>query len=151
VPSLLRQSRTEVTFLWEEKGLKFRSRTDALNVKAQVVMDLKTTSGSALDFGGQILKYGLHVQAFHYLKGINAFYNEDDWDFWFLVVEKQAPFGVCLYRLSPEYYALAEEEWAKGVARIVAHRENPNGYTGYPVGITTLRPPKYTLSRTDND
>lgn len=140
--SLLSQSESEVTFRWSEQGLDFRARTDAIDDRQRVIVDLKTTRDSALDFSRAVQRYDLHIQAYHYLRGVKAVEGKD-YDFVFIVVEKSAPFGVKLYRLSEEYLKLAEKRWFLAIDVIKERKEAPELYAGYSPEIVTLTPPKY--------
>ena len=142
VGSLLAQAESEVTFRWSELGLKFRCRTDAINDRQQVIIDLKTTRDSALDFNRAVMRYDLHIQAYHYLRGVRRFTGKD-YDFVFVVVEKSAPYGVKLYRLSEDYLKVAEKSWFQAIDTIKEREECPDLYPGYSPEIVTLNPPKF--------
>lgn len=92
----------EVTYYWEEEfggvpvKLKCRpdySRTDCLP-------DLKTTEAvSDYMFQKQMIAYGFHIQAAHYLKGVEICTGVRPDHFFFVSVEKKGPFGVRIFEL----------------------------------------------------
>jgi exodeoxyribonuclease VIII len=66
-----------------------------------VVVDLKTTTdASPKGFAKAVWKFRYHVQDAFYTDGIEASTGCRPTDFVFIAVEKTAPFGVGVYRLS---------------------------------------------------
>lgn len=74
-------------------------------VGARTVGDLKTTSDASPDaFLRSVKQYGYHIQAGHYLDGLDTIrYNSNDPIRWlFIAIEKTAPYGVAVYELDDE-------------------------------------------------
>jgi hypothetical protein len=80
----------------------------------QVIIDLKTTDKSAQDFVWEARKYSLDVQAAWY----RAMMLKNDGrqrDFYFVVVEKNPPFGVLIYKASDEFIAKGWEKCERAI------------------------------------
>ena len=95
----------EPTLAWRdaETGVWCRARPDFLPSARTHIPDLKTAiDGSPDGFARAIANYGYHQSAAHYLDGIEAVFGERPATFFFVVVEKEAPFAVSLYQLPEE-------------------------------------------------
>lgn len=101
--ALLKGSRREVPLFWKDRelGLPCKCRVDAITPKA--IIDIKTTTDASTDaFKRDALKYGYHVQAAHYLEAILA-KNGKLLDWYFIVIEKKAPYGVHVLKAEPGF------------------------------------------------
>jgi hypothetical protein len=99
---LLSDGQPEQTFFFDEPttGAACRCRTDWMTSDG-IIVDLKTTDdASPKGFMRSVLKYRYHVQDAFYTDGVEAATNSRPTDFVFIAVEKNAPFGVGVYRLS---------------------------------------------------
>lgn len=99
---LLSDGQAEQTFFFDEPttGAPCRCRTDWMTSDG-VVVDLKTTTdASPKGFAKAVWKFRYHVQDAFYTDGIEASTGCRPTDFVFIAVEKTAPFGVGVYRLS---------------------------------------------------
>lgn len=111
--ALLRNTRREVPKFWTdpETGLLCKCRLDA--VKPDTVVDLKTTlDASTGAFMRDAMKYGYHVQAAHYLQGVEATTGRRP-EWYFLVIEKKPPYCVHIMRASAELIELGAYERAR--------------------------------------
>lgn len=108
--NLLKKSKRELPIFWKDKnlGLKCKCRVDALTASA--VIDIKTTADGCLDsFRRDALKYGYHVQAAHYLDGVEALTGKRlDW--YFIAIEKNPPYGIHVMKASPGFIDFGEFE-----------------------------------------
>lgn len=108
--TLLKKTKRELPVFWNDKnlGLKCKCRVDALSASA--VIDIKTASDGSLDsFRRDALKYGYHVQAAHYLDGVEALTGKRlDW--YFIVMEKKPPYGIHVLKASPNFIDFGEYE-----------------------------------------
>lgn len=93
---------TEVSYFWEEEGLRFKCRFDML-INNRIIVDLKTVENTYKDnfdrfMNLTIAKYKYHLQAQHYLNGLKYLMKEKEIDkpplFVFLFIEKSLPFRV---------------------------------------------------------
>lgn len=111
--ALLKNTRREVPKFWTdpETGLLCKCRLDA--VKADTVVDLKTTlDASTGAFARDAIKHGYHVQAAHYLQGVEATTgHRPEW--YFLVIEKKPPYCIHILHASSELIELGAYERAR--------------------------------------
>ena len=140
--NLLRKTRREVPIFWndQETGLRCKCRIDALSSSAAV--DLKTTTdASSRAFQRDAIKYGYHVQAAHYLNGIEtAKKKKPDW--YFIAIEKAKPYAVHIFRASEqfiEYGAYVRDELMETVTRCM----ESDTWESYP--IERLDAPEWAL------
>lgn len=99
---LLRSGIAEQTILFEEPttGAACRCRPDWMTSDG-VIVDLKTTDdASPAAFARSVRKYRYDVQAAFYLDGVEYATGIRPEHFYFIAVEKSAPFGVAVYELS---------------------------------------------------
>ena len=100
---LLKGTRREKPLFWTDSGtgLLCKCRIDALS--SSTAVDLKTTTdASSRAFQRDALKYGYHLQAAHYLNGIEAVTgNKPDW--YFIAVEKSAPYAVHVFKATDQF------------------------------------------------
>lgn len=92
----------EQTILFEEPttGAACRCRLDYIT-KDNDILDLKTTDdASPAAFARSVRKYRYDVQAAFYLDGVEYATGIRPEHFYFIAVEKSAPFGVAVYELS---------------------------------------------------
>lgn len=104
--ALLKGTRREVPIFWKERktGMKCKCRVDALGKEA--VIDLKTVS-DALSFERDAFNYGYHVQAAHYLDGVQAKTGKYlEW--YFIAVEKKPPYAVKVFKADPGFLDYGE-------------------------------------------
>ncbi len=110
--ALLRNTRREVPKFWTdpETGLLCKCRIDA--IKTDAVVDLKTTLDASTDaFTRDAMRYGYHVQAAHYLQGVEATIGRRP-EWYFLVIEKKPPYCVHIMHASSELIDLGAYERA---------------------------------------
>ncbi len=103
---LLKRTSREVPLFWKDKksGLKCKCRVDALGEDA--IIDIKTTN-DIMSFERDAEAYGYHVQAAHYLQGVQAKRGKLlDW--YFIAVEKKAPYGVKVLRATSGFLDYGE-------------------------------------------
>lgn len=88
-------------FVEDSHGTLRKSRLDALT-KGNVIPDIKTCESAALpDFERSVSKYRYHVQAAYYLDNSNLL-GIDKHTFFFICVEKSAPYAVRCLQLMAE-------------------------------------------------
>lgn len=104
---------------------KFKIRVDAKG--RNYLLDLKTTTASGFDyFTREIVNYGYDIQAAFYLWVANVIEGSETYERWFwLVVEKSAPFRVALYEAPESVKVVGLKKAFEGVHKIRdAYREN---------------------------
>jgi hypothetical protein len=113
----------EVTVVWKDKlsGLMCKARVDWLDMKGSAAFDLKTTS----TFGGaapniwtrQVRRYGLGIQAVHYLDGLSQLTGQL-WDWRWIALELVPPFGCTIFEPDHDVYADGLNGWRRGLSRL---------------------------------
>lgn len=104
-------TKTEVSVFYKLSGIPMRSRIDSI-LGTGSILDLKTTRGADVHgFGKSVRKYAYHAQAAIYTLAYESAYGKLPKEFWFLAVEKNAPFSVGIYNLD-ESYIFAGLKWA---------------------------------------
>lgn len=94
---LLKGGQAELSYFWEQDGIKCKCRPDYLRADIKTVADLKTTQCSSPDsFTKSAYDYRYHVQAAWYLDGLRAC-GVDVENFIFIAVETKEPFTVMCY------------------------------------------------------
>lgn len=97
--------------LIDGKVVKCKSLIDGIffNEDKVVISDWKTTSNASPDeLPLQMYKYGYHIQAAFYIDAIKYIKGDIPIDFYFVFVEKEAPYGVSVVKCST---GLEEEDW----------------------------------------
>lgn len=134
--ALLRYSRREVPFFWTDKetGQRCKCRADAIS--PTMVMDLKTTQDAGTKaFQRDAIKYGYHIQAAHYLAGIEAVTGQKR-DWYFVALEKKQPFGVHVFKADDEFLEFGAFERAELLAVLKRCRDEGR-WPGYQSNILT--------------
>lgn len=99
---MINDAEKEVVEVWTDvfTGIKCKGKADMVITKGdkKIVVDLKSTKDSSLDaFRRGCWNYGYDRQAAFYMDGFNAD------EFWFIVVEKEAPYRLGVYKASEEF------------------------------------------------
>ena len=95
----------EETLLWRDAltGLLCKSRMDYYREDLGLIIDVKTTEDARPEaVMRDIVKWGYHVSAAHYLDGLKALDLPGGQSFAWVFVEKKAPYAIGLYFASPD-------------------------------------------------
>jgi hypothetical protein len=106
-----------------------------------VVVDLKTTQ-DARDFERRAYSYGYHIQAAHYLHGLNNTEYGAARGFLFVAVEKTPPYGVKVYEASQDFLCRGNDEIFK-LYSLYAQCHEYNNWPGYEETIQPLNLPRW--------
>ena len=101
--NLLKGARRELPLFWTDPatGLRCKCRLDAYSPAAAV--DLKTTTdASTKAFRRDAIKQGYHLQAAHYLNGIEAVKGKRP-DWYFIAIEKTKPYAIHIFRATEQF------------------------------------------------
>jgi hypothetical protein len=103
----------EQSVFWEhETGVTLKCRPDMLHRGGKLgnlIVDLKTVqSADGQDFAKSAANFGYHIQQAHYQAGLKAATGED-FDFIFVLIEKQAPYLPAVVQLDAEDVARGAE------------------------------------------
>lgn len=146
-----RPGQTEISIVWDDKefGLRCKARIDRVSSIGDwpIIGDLKTARNAARSaFERAIHNYGYHVQAVHYLAGLEALYPTGGMHrrFVFFVVESEAPYLCAAYELDEAAIAEAETVRRRHLATWKQCIETGN-YPGYPQGIDYVSLPPWAF------
>ncbi len=134
--------KTELTMLWqdEESGLPCKARLDA--VTSGIIWDLKTTKDASPEaFSRTLYSGGYHLQAAFYMRGAAACGLKAQ-SFNIIAVEREAPYGVAVYRVADEVMQAADRQISKALA-IWAECDKTKHYPGYGDGVAELSVPPW--------
>jgi hypothetical protein len=152
IQGLIKNVEAQLSLFWtdDQTGLKLKTRPDICKRKKNVVVNIKTAEdGSPKAFSRDLAKYDYPLQACIEITGCLAtgLMTSVDNYFW-LVVEKEAPFNATIYEFSPEDQkaCMVELEWL--IEKLTRAKEK-NFYPGYSdradnqYGILTAEIPMY--------
>jgi exodeoxyribonuclease VIII len=99
--TLLSGGNAEVSTFWTQDNIQCKARADYINFNHNYIVDVKTTASLANEqsFLKTIEKYNYDLSASFYCDGFKNSTGKD-FDFFFIVIEKQAPFNYGIYKLS---------------------------------------------------
>lgn len=151
--SLLLGAKCEQSYLWRDKDTSTtcKARVDIVNEDKKVIADLKTTvDASPEGFARTVVKFGYHIQAAFYLRGVSGYSKavkayDKGWEFSIIAVESGRPHGVACYKLDKraieEGDYLIDKALKKWLEATVL-----NQYNSYPDVMTELSLPKWALT-----
>lgn len=146
------EAQRENSYLWVDgqTGLPLKCRPDLFIPERKMLVDLKTTTDARPEaFSQSIAKFGYHIQAAHYLNGVNAVLGPDTVrHFVFLAVEKEPPYGVLIGALDAEDVERGMEACRRGINRIAWCLENDK-WPGYSSKVHRLSLPNWARKRMD--
>lgn len=138
---LLQGGQAEVSHFWEEDGVEMRCRPDYLT--NDYIVDLKTTQdASPTGFAKSIMNFRYHVQEAHYTASTKL-----PSKFYFIAVEKTAPYMVGVYQLDPQFLEMGMEARERNI-RTLLQCQSLDSWPGYTAGnIDIIHPPSWALPR----
>lgn len=138
---------SEMSCIWEEDGIWFRTRLDWISKEQDLIIDYKTTSQSAdpSDFDRTILSSGLDIQDALYRRGIEWITGKRP-KFVFLIQETTQPYLCSLLELTYVYQEMGAEKIEKA-AKIWEKCLKENNWPGYSNKVYSLSPPTWVLQR----
>ena len=124
--ALLSEGVAEKPVFGELGGMPAKCKPDFHNTKFNVLVDLKTTNdASPTEFAKSVWNFRYHVQAALYMDLTNAK------RFFFIAVEKEAPFNCEIYELDEESIAIGRAEYLADIEtyKKCLKTDNWHGYT----------------------
>ncbi len=107
----------EVAVFSQIQGVDCKGRLDYFSHNGKVICDLKIVQNASKDgFMQSVARFGYHIQAAFYLDLTGAK------NFYFVAIEKEAPYMMGVYELSPEAIDLGREKYLKAF-EIMANRD----------------------------
>lgn len=115
-PPLFTNGKPEQTLVWDEGGVKCRSRLDYLHDDFRALDDLKTSHSSNPDAWTRrtLFDIGADVQVALNCRGVKAVTGIEP-DFRFVVIETKPPFELIIVSLEPKARAFAEQKVDKAL------------------------------------
>jgi hypothetical protein len=108
-----------VTYTDPESGADCRFRFDG--IAGPIVFDIKTIAECSMEkISRAIWDFGYHIQAAHYLAGLETLDPSTDWRFMFLFVETSEPWRVRVVELGPSEIELGRFERAALIRDLLA-------------------------------
>ena len=147
--ALFVDGKAEQTALWDQHGVECKARIDYYTNNS--IVDLKTTHDASPDeFIKTCARFKYHMQAAHYLDGLEAITGWEPDAFTFVAVETEAPFSVGVYELDRRSID-GGRELMKRAAEVykVALSHDPNEWKSYPVEKAVLSLPGWALPQMD--
>jgi hypothetical protein len=143
----------EVTAIWKEKGCYCRARYDVLNVGDYAdIWDYKSCADvSDRGIERSIVKYGYHIQAAFYLRGLETLMPKyrGRTSFVFVFFETTAPYAVRRVTLQPSWLTAASAKVNEAI-NLWAHCIETNTFPLTPPDTLKLELPAY-LDDTDDE
>jgi exodeoxyribonuclease VIII len=141
---ILDECQVEESFFFEKEGIKYKSRPDFYSPETGIAVDLKSCQSAAMDdFRHSVFAYDYHIQSAICLDSLAA-NNLPAKDFYFLCVEKSAPYAVAVYALSSDILEQARIEYEQ-IAKVslpifqgISYQEILSRQA-YPQAIQTIR------------
>ena len=124
--ALLSEGVAEIPVFGQLGGMPAKCKPDFHNTKFNVLVDLKTTNdASPTEFAKSVWNFRYHVQAAMYMDLTNAK------RFFFIAVEKEAPFNCEIYELDEESIAIGRAEYLADIEtyKKCLKTDNWHGYT----------------------
>jgi hypothetical protein len=129
---------------FDYKDVSCKAKLDILNYDKLFIADLKTTK-NCNDIDKTIANFDYHRQAKFYqiaMKQLTGL----DFDFYFIFVEKESPFGVRVVKLDSQYLATAESEIDYLLNVYKEYLLNPNDvYLPYNDTVETIYKPTWKM------
>lgn len=137
----------EQTMLWQEGDIWLRSRPDWLTNDHRLIIDYKTTAGSAEPSAWirTALGNGADLQAVLGLRGLRHLFKIHDPKFVFMVQEQDPPYAVSFVGLDPVFLDMAEHKLARAI-RLWSDCALTNTWPGYPSRVCWMSPPAWAYN-----
>jgi hypothetical protein len=140
--------KAERTLVWNEGEIWLRSRPDWLTNDHRLIIDLKTTTGSAepMAWLKTMLGNGNDLQAALGLRGIKTLDPSSRCQFVFWVVEQNPPYASSFVGLSPQFLEMSEHKLERAI-RLWSDCTMTNCWSGYPSRVCWVEPPAYVWTK----
>lgn len=141
----------EQSLFWQEESTWCRARPDVLNTERSIIVDYKTTQGSAEPdswIRNHLIPEGHDIRAIHYLRGNFATGGKEDAQYLFLVQEVEPPYSCSVIGLAPSLIELASRKWSRAL-RVWRSCLDADKWPGYGEEIAYAEAPSYALTSAD--
>lgn len=141
---ILEGSEHEISGYWYDSiypNLLCKMRIDVLSTGKGILADIKTTEDARSGrFQNLAFNMGYHIQAGWYCEGASLITGVPHNDFYFIVVEREAPYGVNVYKADPELMVHGLRE-ARGAVDTYIKCLEKDEWPCYPPDLLTLKLP----------
>ena len=146
----LNAGKAEQTLIWQEDGTWCRGRLDWLSNDRKLILDYKSTSGSAEPNAWVRTLLGMtgELQPAFYVRGNAATGGPDESKFVFLVQENEPPYAVSFVGMPPTFIDLGERKMAHAVS-LWRQSLATGQWPAYPNRICWTEPPVYAVAQWD--
>jgi hypothetical protein len=118
VKNLLSGGKAESSVFWQDEatGVQCKAKADYLNIERGYILDVKTTVSLASEraFLWTVSKYAYDLSASFYKQGFELATGKE-LDFYFLVIEKEAPFNFATYKIGNELLRRGEAQYKQAL------------------------------------
>ncbi len=137
----------EQTLCWKEGDIWLRSRPDWLTNDHRLIIDLKTTAGSAEPSAWvrTMLGNGNDIQAVLGIRGVKAL-TKVHCQFVFWVVEQNPPYASSFIGLSPQFLEMSEHKLERAI-QLWGDCTMTGAWSGYPDRVCWIEPPTYEWTK----
>jgi hypothetical protein len=143
---LLSNGESELSGYWydpENPDILCKLRMDWINKEERIIIDLKsTTDARYYQFRSSAFNNDYHMQSGWYLYGATHITKVEHKNFYFIVVEKEPPYGIKIYKADPEMINIGLLECQRAL-EIYADCLAKDEWPCYGEGIEILSPPEY--------
>lgn len=146
------RGKAEQTLIWQEGDIFCKARPDWLTDERDVMLHVKTTSGSAEPnswIRNQLVPSGYDVSAMFYQRGADELLAQSNPQTVFLVIEQNPPYGCSLISLSPAMQDLASRKVERAI-RTWADCTERDKWPGYPTQIVSAEPFAWQMQEQDD-
>jgi hypothetical protein len=134
----------EETVVWRDVNtdLLCKSRMDYYREDLGVIVDIKTTEdASPRAVERDVMKYGYHKSAAHYLNGLQARNMPGD-NFIWVFIEKSPPYAIGLYFASPDLLSAGKDDMRRYLDQFAACTDSGH-WPGYSTDFQTVTLPDW--------
>lgn len=111
---LIAKSQVERSLVWRDGPTQSLCKARPDLICGDAIIDLKTCTDMN-EVARSAFTYGYHRQASYYLMGLSNACQKISTDFYFLFVEKSAPYGVKMFMADAEFLKRGDEEMRKAL------------------------------------
>jgi exodeoxyribonuclease VIII len=114
----------EVSGYYSLGDIDLKVRPDYINHEKRVIVDLKTSRDASLQSFTRDFKWNFHydLSAAMYLDGVKKI-TGNDYEYYFVVVEKEAPYSIAVYKLSEDSRKFGESKYLEALSKIALCRD----------------------------
>ena len=156
----LNDGKAEETIMWNDPEMNtlMKGRTDFRNFPRKAIIDLKSTQDASpdkleRDLWSTDLRY--HLQAAIYTDGIRTICNDEQWEFFFVYVEKKPPYAVQVVHLPAKAIELGRIQYRENIIDLLkwldratsALKRGEGLFSSFEEKIIEFSPPAWLIQK----